>query len=318
VVRLWGRDDRFALKDAAIAAALDRSLHAEGQATDGAPGPIEIGVDLRVAPAEALVWFCDPNRWTRFQGKQAWLDPRPGGRLRLDLGNGVMIRGHYVEVDERHVTFTWGKEGDPSLPSESTEVTVMAVPRPDGCALILRHTGLPNEGQSAAHRSGWRYHLLRLAVAANGATGDTETVDLFLAASSEPDVTARRGLLERTCTAGFEFADGRADDFGVNPVAAQLGRLIERGQRRTRVGPIDRRGGLVRCRYAVRRADADDSTPPQDVGEMIAAIDAGKLTAVSFFEVLPGRASGAPAGADADPWRDAPSRGPVAPPRRGW
>lgn len=318
MVRLWGRDDRFALKDAAIAAALDRSLHAEGQVPDGAPRAIEIGVDLKVPPAEAILWFCDPNRWTRFQGKQAWLDPRPGGRLRLDLGDGVTIRGHYVEVDDDHLSFTWGKEGDPSLPAESTDVSVTAVPRPDGCALILRHIGLPNESQSAAHRSGWRYHLLRLAVAANGATGDTETIDLFLAACSEPDVTVRRGLLERVCKSDFEYSDGRSDDFGVKPVSTQLGRLIESGQRRTREGPIDRRGGLIRCRYVVRRVDADDNELPIDAGDLVAAIDAQKLTAVSLFEVLPGPATAAPAGVAGDPWRGAPSPEPVARPRRGW
>jgi uncharacterized protein YndB with AHSA1/START domain len=323
VVRLWGRDDRFALKDAAIAAALDRSLHADGQSHAGAPGPIEIGVDLKVSPAEALVWFCDPQRWTRFQGRQAWLDPRPGGQLRVDLGNGVMIRGHYVEVDERHVAFTWGKEGDPTLPSESTEVTVTAVPRPDGCALILRHIGLPDQAQSEAHRSGWRYHLLRLAVAANGATGDTEVIDLFLAACSEPDRTARQGLLERACAPDFEYSDGRTNDFGVGPVSTQLGRLIEAGLRKARVGPIDRRGGLIRCRFAVRRADDDDLAPPVDLGDLVVAIDAQKLTAVSFFDVLPATASAnpapaAPADADANPWRDAPSTAPAARPRRGW
>jgi uncharacterized protein YndB with AHSA1/START domain len=318
VVRLWGRDDRFALKDAAIAAALDRSLHADGQTGIGAPGPIEIGVDLKVPPAEALVWFCDPNRWTRFQGKQAWLDPRPGGRLRLDLGNGVMIRGHYVEVDERHVAFTWGKEGDPALPSESTEVTVTTVPRPEGCALILRHVGLPDEVQVAAHRSGWRYHLLRLAVAANGATGDTEIVDLFLAACSEPDATARRGLLDRTCGPDFEFSDGRTDDFGVGPVSAHLGRIVEAGLRKSRLGSIERRGGLLRCRFAVHRADADEASRPIDEGELVASIDAQKLTAVSFFDLLPGVAPAARAGGADDPWRDAPSPAPVARPRRGW
>lgn len=317
MVRLWGRDDRFALKDAAIAAALDRSLTAEAQHLPSAPGPIEIGVDLPIPPAEALVWFCDPNRWVRFQGQQAWLDPRPGGRLALDLGNGVMIRGHYVDVDERHISFTWGKEGDASLPPESTEVTVTVIPRPGGCALILRHTGLPDEGQSQAHRSGWRYHLLRLAVAAGGSTGETELIDLFLAASSEPDATARRGLIDRACVDAVEFSDGRSDDFGAAQISAQFARLVESGQRRARVGPVERRGALARCDFAIRRADADDIAPGIGMGELVAAVDGQKLTAVSFFELQPDARRGAHAGAT-DPWRDAPSSAPAAQPRRGW
>jgi len=321
MVRLWGRDDRFALKDAVIAAALDRSLQVEGQRPD-APRPIEIGVDLDVPAPDAITWFCDPVRWTRFQGQQAWLDPRPGGRLRLDLGAGVMIRGHYIEVDDRHVTFTWGKESDSTLPPESTEVTVTASPRPGGgCVLILRHVGLPDEQQIAMHRSGWRYHLLRLAVAASGATGETELIDLFLAAASEPDGNARHGLLDRVCVDGAEVSDGHSDDFGSNQVAAQFGRFVESGLRRTRSGPVVRHGAIARCDYVVRRTQDDDTSRSVDQGELVAAVDGNKLLVVSFFErsIREGR-RGAHAAAD-DPWRDAPPPPPPPQPERnrfGW
>jgi uncharacterized protein YndB with AHSA1/START domain len=321
MVRLWGRDDRFALKDAAIAAALDRSLHAENPSWTSREPSIEIGVDLAVPAAEAMVWFCDPQRWVRFQGRQAWLDPKPGGRLRLDLGNDVLIRGHYVSIDDHEITFTWGMEGGGALPAESTEVTVTAVPQGDDrCALILRHYGLPDAHQSDLHRSGWRYHLVRLAVAASGATGETELVDLFLAAASEPDKTARRGLLDRVCKEGAEFSDGRSNEFGANQIASLFGRVVESGQRRTRVGPVERHGGIARCDYVVRNEKGVDDRPVGR-GQLVAAVDATHLTAVSFFEDR-GDAIGRPAHAAQvagdDPWRDAPPPSRLPRPRRDW
>jgi uncharacterized protein YndB with AHSA1/START domain len=327
MVRLWGRDDRFALKDAAIAAALDRSLHADGPTQEEREAAIEIGVDLPVPAAEAMVWFCDPQRWVRFQGQQAWLDPKPGGRLRLDLGNDVLIRGHYIAVDDHEITFTWGMEGDRALPAESTEVTVTAVPQGDGhCALILRHYGLPDAHQSNLHRSGWRYHLVRLAVAASGATGETELVDLFLAAASEPDKTARRGLLDRVCKDGVEFSDGRSNEFGTNQIAAHFARVVESGQRRTRQGDVERHGGIARCDYVVRNENGVDDRPVGS-GQLVAAVDAAHLTAVSFFEapsepgrrsLRPGHAVQAVPASGEDPWRDAPPPSPSPKPRHEW
>jgi uncharacterized protein YndB with AHSA1/START domain len=321
MVRLLGRDDRFALKDAAIAAALDRSLHAESPSWTGREPAIEIGVDLPVPAAEAMVWFCDPQRWIRFQGRQAWLDPKPGGRLRLDLGNDVLIRGHYVSLDDHEITFTWGMEGDGALPAESTEVTVTAVPQgADRCALILRHYGLPDARQSDLHRSGWRYHLVRLAVAASGATGETELIDLFLAAASEPDKTARRGLLDRVCKEGAEFSDGRSNEFGANQIASLFGRVVESGQRRTRVGPVERHGGIARCDYVVRNEKAGDDQAVGG-GQLVAAVDATHLTAVSWFEGN-GDRSGRPVhaahAAGDDPWRDAPPPSRPLRPRHEW
>lgn len=284
MVRLWGRDERFALKDAAIAAAMDRSLNPSDAARPGErPGPIEIGVDLDVPPAEALVWFCDPNRWTRFQGREASLDPRPGGRLRIDLGDGVIIVGHYVNVDQAEVSFTWGMENNPSLPAESTRVTVTAMPRGSGCELTLRHEGLVDTAQALSHRSGWRYHLLRLAVAASGVSGETEMVELFLAAATEHDETARRGLLRRACGDQVELAEGLEHKLGIADVAAYLGKSNDRGvYRLVRTGEVQRLGLLLRCGYAVRQAGGGG--PADDRRELVAVLDSDyKFKAISLF-----------------------------------
>lgn len=293
MVRLWGKDDRPGGLAAALEAVAPSTATAGGTGTSTgaslqptvAPAPpgtavIEIGVDLPVSPSDALEWFCVPEKWTRFQGQQAWLDPKPGGRLRLDLGGGVFIRGHYLEVEDRQLSFSWGKEGDTALPAESTQVTITTAPAPGGCSLLLRHYGLDGE-QADRHRSGWRYHLLRLAVACSGATGHTEQVDLFLAAAAEPDPVTRRGLVDRVCGEAAHFAvDDSQDDYGTPQIAGRLGRLAEQGDQRVRSGPVERRGAVLRAPYTVTNpAGATVSR-----GDLVASIKDKKLVAIGLFE----------------------------------
>ena len=292
MVRLWGKDDRPGGLAAALAAAAPASAVASGSLSGTAtltptitarpPGAavIEIGVDLPVSPSDALEWFCVPEKWTRFQGQQAWLDPKPGGRLRLDLGGGVFIRGHYLEVEARQLSFSWGKEGDNALPAESTQVTLTTAPAPGGCSLVLRHYGLDGE-QADRHRSGWRYHLLRLAVVCSGSTGHAELVDLFLAAAAESDPVARRGLIDRVCGEAAHFAvDEGDDDYGTPQIAGRLGRLVEQGDQRIRSGPVERRGGVLRAPFAV----VNPGGALVGDGEVIAAIKDKRLVSVGLFE----------------------------------
>lgn len=287
MVRLWGKEDRPGGLSAALAAAAPAPGSSATTSTAPAvqarpPGAavIEIGVDLPVSPSDALEWFCVPEKWTRFQGQQAWLDPKPGGRVRLDLGGGVFIRGHYLEIEDRQLSFSWGKEGDSALPAESTQVTITTEAQPGGCSLILRHYGLDGE-QADRHRSGWRYHLLRLAVACSGATGNEELVDLFLAAAAESDPVTRRGLVDRVCgeTAHFAIDEG-SDDYGTPQIAGRLGRLADIGDHRSRSGPVERRGGVLRAPFTVTNASGAEVA----VGEIVAAVRDKKLTAVGLFE----------------------------------
>ena len=328
MVRLWGKDDD---RPGGLAAALAAAAPSGPGSTTATLAPtitaqppgaavIEIGVDLPISHSDALEWFCVPEKWTRFQGQQAWLDPKPGGRLRLDLGGGVFIRGHYLEVEDRQLSFSWGKEGDNSLPAESTQVTLTTAPAPGGCSLVLRHYGLDGE-QADRHRSGWRYHLLRLAVACSGATGHTELVDLFLASAAETDPVARRGLIDRVCgeTAHFAIDEGD-DDYGTPQIAGRLGRLVEQGDQRVRSGPVERRGGVLRAPFTVLNPVGALVAE----GEIIAAVKDKKLVSVGLFESIrsaPGTLAPEPkfeAPADDDteptPTHPAPDAAPKLPP----
>lgn len=280
----------------------------------GPAEPVAVTVEVPAPADEVVPWFLDAERWTRFQGRHAWIAPRPQGSIRIDLGNGVHVAGSFVEIAERRVAFTWGREGDTALPGGSTLVTVEVTATGRATSRVaLVHDGLANGTLAHEHRSGWRYHLVRLAVAAGGATGDTEVVDLFLAAHREPDATARRGLLERACVEDVEVADAHGDTHGVPALVTRLGRLVAEvpAERLARVGEVERVGSILRCAY-LRHREPDIEL---ERGELVAQVDRlHRLRAVSFFESA---GPGAPAAPDDGATGAAPSRGPAARPPRG-
>lgn len=241
-----------------------------------------VTVEVPVAAEQLRGWFLDPERWTRFQGRRAWIDPVLGGRLRVEMADGVFTAGTFVEIGARHLAFTWGREGDSTMPVGSTTVSIDLHPTAGGTRIELVHEGLADRSLAEEHAGGWRYHLIRLGAAASGAGREAELVDLFLAATREPDAIARRGLLERTCTPDVEVADGHDDTHGIASLAAKLGRAVqgEPTVRLVRLGDVERVGALLRCDYALRRGTDE----PIEEGELVASVDRQhRLGAVSLF-----------------------------------
>ena len=127
--------------------------------------------EIRIAaqPDTVFSFFTDPAKMTRWKGKSASLDPRPGGIYRVDMNGRDIARGEYVEVvPYSRVVFTWGWEGESSslLPGSST-VEVSLIPDGDGTLVRLRHLGLTPK-QRESHSEGWDHYIPRLAAVAAG------------------------------------------------------------------------------------------------------------------------------------------------------
>ncbi len=126
--------------------------------------------ELRIAasPETVFDFFVDPDRMIQWMGREAELDPRPGGTFRVDLNGRHISRGEYLEVDRpNRVVFTFGWEGGTSVvePGSSTvEVDLEA----DGDGTLLRFLHrLPEESRDS-HGEGWDHYLPRLVTAAGG------------------------------------------------------------------------------------------------------------------------------------------------------
>lgn len=131
----------------------------------------EVELQLRIAaPPEAVYpYLIDPERYVRWQGVRAELDPRPGGVFKVWMDADNVASGSYVELDPpRRVVITWGWEGNPSLPPGASTVEFTLQPDADGTLLSLRHSGLPDGESAAMHEEGWRMFTGRLSIAAQG------------------------------------------------------------------------------------------------------------------------------------------------------
>jgi uncharacterized protein YndB with AHSA1/START domain len=146
--------------------------------TTATPGVIEMERRIAARPETVFSYFTDPERYRRWQGVDAELDPRPGGifRVAMSTASHTVARGMYVEVEPpTRVVFTWGWEqvdglgrGAHGFPPGASTVEVVLTADGDGTIVRVRHRGLPDEDAFEFHTYGWRVTLDRLAVAATG------------------------------------------------------------------------------------------------------------------------------------------------------
>ena len=130
---------------------------------------VEVERRIAAAPATVFAYFTDAERYRRWQGEDAELDPRPGGVFRVTMNTRAraVARGEFVEVDPpRRVVYTWGWEDDPTLPPGASTVEVTLVPDGDGTLVRVRHHGLPNESACQFHEYGWTTTLDHLTAVA--------------------------------------------------------------------------------------------------------------------------------------------------------
>jgi uncharacterized protein YndB with AHSA1/START domain len=131
---------------------------------------VELQVRLDAPPEEVFPYLTEPERYVRWQGVKAELDPRPGGVYRVWMDEVTVASGEFVAVEPaRRVVFTWGWEGNEGVPPGSTTVELTLEADGDGTVLSLRHTGLPDGEAAAMHEEGWRHFTARLALAARRA-----------------------------------------------------------------------------------------------------------------------------------------------------
>ncbi|MEO8687641.1 MAG: SRPBCC domain-containing protein [Solirubrobacteraceae bacterium] len=127
---------------------------------------IEHEMVIAAPPELVFAFFTDAELYTRWMGREATLDPRPGGVYRCVVHDTATVVGEYVVVDPpRRVEFTWGFDGGAAVPPGSSTVAVTLTPVPEGTLLRLVHTGLPHPAL-AGHDTGWTGYLAQLAGAA--------------------------------------------------------------------------------------------------------------------------------------------------------
>ena len=129
----------------------------------------EVEQRIHAQPADVFPYFTDPDRYVRWMGAAATLEPHRGGAYRVRMTNDAVAVGEFVVVEPfRRVVFTWGWDGSDELPPGSTTVEI-TLSEHDGETIVrLRHSRLPDDGAAHEHAEGWRKYLGRLAHVATG------------------------------------------------------------------------------------------------------------------------------------------------------
>jgi uncharacterized protein YndB with AHSA1/START domain len=152
---------------------------------------VDVSIRIEARPDTVFRYFVDPERMCAWMGVTAELDPRPGGRFRINVTGGDIAVGEYVEiVPPQRVVWSWGWEGSDGKPPWSSVVEVTLTPEGEATVVRLRHSGLPDEDARSNHRAGWTHYTSRLAVAAVG--GDPGP-DSFANPDADPAASSETG-----------------------------------------------------------------------------------------------------------------------------
>jgi uncharacterized protein YndB with AHSA1/START domain len=129
---------------------------------------------IEAPPAVVYSYLTESEKWARWQGVGATIEPTPGGLFAVSMPGEARIRGEFVElIPNRRVVFTWGWIGHPTVPPGSTTVEIELFAEGSATRLRLTHTGLPPE-EVSIHTDGWNHYVPRLAMASEGHDPDPE------------------------------------------------------------------------------------------------------------------------------------------------
>jgi uncharacterized protein YndB with AHSA1/START domain len=137
--------------------------------TDAEPQPapdtlVEREVTIPASPEIVWGYWTDPARVVAWMGSRAALEPVAGSDVRVEYGNGAVMRGTVTDVEApSRLAFTWGWE-DPAeaVRPGASRVEVALEEMAGGTRVLVRHLDLP-EGERESHAEGWDYFLGRLA-----------------------------------------------------------------------------------------------------------------------------------------------------------
>ena len=130
--------------------------------------PIILERLIAAPPSVVYAYLTQAEKWARWQGVSATIQPSRGGIFAMCMAKGMKARGQFVElVPDQRVVFTWGWTDHPGVPPGSSIVEIDLIAEDTGTMLRLTHRGLPTH-EVPVHAVGWNHYLPRLAQVAEG------------------------------------------------------------------------------------------------------------------------------------------------------
>jgi uncharacterized protein YndB with AHSA1/START domain len=123
---------------------------------------------IQCRPETLFQFFTDPDKMVRWMGGQVLMEPRIGGKYRIDINGHNNPVGTFVEVlPFKKIILTWGWEHSKLLPPGSSTVEFCFHPQDGGTHLTIKHSDLPDE-HILLQRDGWTHYINRLHILAVG------------------------------------------------------------------------------------------------------------------------------------------------------
>lgn len=119
---------------------------------------IEQHITISASPETVWEFWTDPQLLCAWWGSSAEVEPEPGGSIRVEMSEGPVMVGAFVELEPyRRLVFSFGWEDNPvghPMSPGSTRVEVTLTPSGGNTELVLRHTDVPQE-HADSHAEGW-------------------------------------------------------------------------------------------------------------------------------------------------------------------
>ena len=126
-------------------------------------------IHIAAPPATVFAFLTDPEKILSWMGAEVTTDAHPGGLYLVKGISSRVARGAFREVVPVHrLAYSFGWEGDETVPPGSSLIEIDLIDRDDGTLLRMTHSGLPDAAQCAGHDKGWAHYLGRLAIAGAG------------------------------------------------------------------------------------------------------------------------------------------------------
>jgi uncharacterized protein YndB with AHSA1/START domain len=119
-------------------------------------------------PETLFKFFIDPEKMIRWMGTNVILEPKIGGKYRIDINGSDIALGEYIElVHNEKIVMTFGWEKSKLVPPGSSTLEFLLTPKDNGTLLLLTHYDLPAE-EIASHQKGWAHFMTQLQLIAEG------------------------------------------------------------------------------------------------------------------------------------------------------
>ena len=126
----------------------------------------EIFIEAR--PETLFSFFTDADKMVRWMGRHILLEPKIGGKYRIDVNGSDIAMGEYLEIiPYEKIVMSWGWEKSKLVPPGSSKVEFKLTPKENGTKLVLTHYDLPVE-EISSHQRGWSHYMPRIKQFAEG------------------------------------------------------------------------------------------------------------------------------------------------------